>query len=64
MVKYKNKILLTGGAGFYGSHISQKILENNHDLIIVDILNSETTDKEKKKRYKLSLIRKDFLTLN
>ena len=56
MVKNKNKILLTGGAGFYGSHISQKILENNHDLIIVDILNSETTDKEEKK-YNLNLLK-------
>lgn len=34
------KILLTGGAGFIGSHISKKLLENNHRVLVLDNLSS------------------------
>ena len=30
------RILLTGGAGFIGSHICISLLENNLNLVIVD----------------------------
>jgi UDP-glucuronate 4-epimerase len=33
------RILLTGGAGFIGSHLSERILREGHDLTIVDDLN-------------------------
>lgn len=36
------KILVTGGAGFIGSHIVDKLIEQNHDLIIVDNLTTGT----------------------
>lgn len=36
----KNKVLVTGGAGFIGSHIVEKLLENNYDVIIIDNLSS------------------------
>lgn len=36
----KNKVLITGGAGFIGSHIVEKLLENNYDVIIIDNLSS------------------------
>ncbi len=41
----KNKtILLTGGTGFIGSHTAVELLQNNHDVIIVDNLyNSEAS---------------------
>ena len=32
--------LVTGGAGFIGSHIVEKLLENNYDVIIIDNLSS------------------------
>lgn len=34
--KTKNKIFITGGAGFIGSHISKKIVELGHDVVIYD----------------------------
>jgi len=33
-------VLITGGAGFIGSHIVDKLLENNHQVIVVDNLSS------------------------
>jgi len=34
------KILVTGGAGFIGSHIVDKLIENNHKVIVIDNLSS------------------------
>ena len=34
----KKKILVTGGAGFLGSHLCEKLLNNGHDVICVDNL--------------------------
>jgi len=33
------RILLTGGAGFIGSHLSERLLRDGHELIIADDLN-------------------------
>ena len=34
----KKKILVTGGAGFLGSHLCEKLLNNGHDIICADNL--------------------------
>ncbi len=34
------KILVTGGAGFIGSHIADAYIENDHDVVIVDNLST------------------------
>ena len=34
------KILVTGGAGFIGSHLVDKLIGNNHEVIILDNLSS------------------------
>lgn len=36
----KDKVLVTGGAGFIGSHIVDMLIENDYDVIIVDDLSS------------------------
>jgi len=37
------KFLITGGAGFIGCHLTQKILTNNHKVSVID--NFETSDR-------------------
>src|ERR1700686_2362117 len=38
-IAYAKKILLTGGAGFIGSHVAQKLLERGDSGVIVDNMN-------------------------
>ena len=38
MIKLKTKILITGGAGFIGSHLTNKLLSLGHQVIVVDNL--------------------------
>ena len=40
----KKKILITGGAGFLGSHLCEKLLENGHDVICCDNLFTGSKD--------------------
>ena len=62
----KNKVLITGGAGFIGSHIVEKLLGNNYDVIIIDNLSSGSTENipnsDTLKFYQLN-IEKDDLEL-
>ncbi|KAA3617986.1 MAG: NAD(P)-dependent oxidoreductase [Calditrichaeota bacterium] len=46
-----SNILVTGGAGFVGSHICEQLLLSGMDVIIVDVLNSETSTVKEKKRH-------------
>ena len=34
------KILVTGGAGFIGSHVVDLYIENGHEIVVVDDLSS------------------------
>ena len=38
------KVLITGGAGFIGSHIVDKLLDNNYKVVVVDNLSSGNKD--------------------
>ena len=37
------RILVTGGAGFIGSHLCERLLRDGHSVTIVDELNDSTT---------------------
>src|SRR5947209_14300150 len=41
-------ILLTGGAGFIGSHLSERLLSDGHELTIVDNLNDFYSPHDKR----------------
>lgn len=45
---HAKKILLTGGAGFIGSHVAQKLLERGDSVIIVDNMNDAYDQRIKK----------------
>src|SRR5260370_8989915 len=34
----KARVLITGGAGFFGSHLAEALLKKNHDVFILDDL--------------------------
>lgn len=51
-------ILVTGGAGFIGSHVSKKLMELGYEVVIVDNLNDYYDPRLKNDRLKIFL--KDF----
>lgn len=53
-IVYAKKILLTGGAGFIGSHVAQRLLERGDFVIIVDNINDAYDYRIKE--YNLSLV--------
>ena len=61
----KNKVLITGGAGFIGSHIVEKLLENNYNVIIIDNLSSgfieNIPNSDTLKFYQLNIEKDDFM---
>ena len=43
-ISNRKRILITGGAGFLGSHLCEKMLELGYDVLCVDNLYSSTKD--------------------
>ncbi len=59
------KVLVTGGAGFIGSHIAEHLIESGHEVIVYDNLSSASADINNIKKYadsgKIEFIEKDLL---
>lgn len=53
-IAFAKKILLTGGAGFIGSHVAQKLLERGDVVVLVDNINDAYDHRIKE--YNLSLV--------
>lgn len=54
------RILVTGGAGFLGSHLCERLLENGHEVICMDNLITGSTDNiEHIRRGKFEFIKQD-----
>jgi len=41
---YMSKILVTGGAGFIGSTLVDKLISENHEVVVIDDLSSGRKD--------------------
>ena len=57
-------ILVTGGAGFIGSHLSKKLVELNHNVIIIDNLSNGNIINISTIMNKIKFIEKDILISN
>ena len=51
----KSKILITGGAGFIGSHTAKKLIDEGYAIVIIDNLNNYYEPKLKRDRLKFFL---------
>ncbi len=54
------KVLITGGAGFIGFHLSKRLLDNNYQVIAIDNLNSYYDVSLKEERLKILKEYKNF----
>ncbi|MFW9823617.1 MAG: NAD-dependent epimerase/dehydratase family protein, partial [Candidatus Thorarchaeota archaeon] len=59
MIKNKN-ILLTGGAGFIGSHLFEKLISNSNYISIIDNFSSAETEKNYQDITQNYEVKKDF----
>ena len=39
-MKSKHKVIVTGGCGFIGSHLVEKLLDDNYDVLVLDNLST------------------------
>ena len=55
--------LITGGAGFVGSHLAEKLIDRGDSITIVDDLNTGKTDNLEKIEEKINFVKGDIRNL-
>jgi len=61
----KNKILITGGAGYIGSKLASRLISDGHGVIVIDDLSTgkKTNLHPKVKLYKTSILSEEILSI-
>lgn len=59
-----SKVLVTGGAGFIGSHLVEKLVELGHDVTVIDALSTGNTKNLEPVMEKINLVEGDILDLS
>jgi len=59
-INFSKTILVTGGAGFIGSHLSEKLLKNNHNVIAIDNFDPFYDRKIKEQNISQALLSKNY----
>jgi len=55
-----SKILVTGGAGFIGSHLSEELLKRGADVIILDDFSNGRMENLEKVKDRITIIKHDI----
>ncbi|MBU1031867.1 NAD-dependent epimerase/dehydratase family protein [Patescibacteria group bacterium] len=56
-----SKIIVTGGAGFIGSHLVDALVEQNHDVIVIDNFSTGSKKNLEKSRGKVKILKTSLL---
>ena len=58
------KSIITGGAGFIGSHLCERLVKDGHEIIVLDNFSLGKIDNLKKFKNKITIVKKDIRNLN
>ena len=58
------KSIITGGAGFIGSHLCERLVDAGHEVIILDNFSLGKKNNLKKIKNKITIVKRDIRNLN